>query len=380
MNVLIVNNLLDPIIGAGTARKATTLARALGARGWDVALSTFDLGLQSAAAREALEGLTVHRVPCALQRFPVPLAHPRAIRAHVAWADVVVLVNHWTTINLAYAAASRSLGRPYVVMPCGALDVIGRSAHSKRIYNRVAGHRMVREASGWIATTADEVASFAPYGVPAGAVDVIPNAIDPIEAAGVDPERCRARHGLQGRFVLFLGRLAAVKGPDLLLEAWASLERSAGTGLVLAGPEGDAAVAVQSWIAAHGSETDTRWIGPLERSAALDACAAADVLVVPSRREAMSLVALEAGLTGCPVIATTTCGFPELADYGGLVAAPDAVALGEALTTSFGWSVAERSARGARLRDFIGTHYSWDAVTPRYEAVLRAAANRRMSS
>lgn len=380
MNVLIVNNLLDPIVGAGTARKAATLARALRDRGWNVALSAFDLGLESVNAREALEGLTVHRVPWVLRRFPLPVISPAAVRTHVAWADIVVLVNHWTTINLAYAAACRALGRPYVVMPCGALDVVGRSGRAKRVYNRVAGHRMVRQASGWIATTTDEVASFVPYGVPAEAVDVIPNAIDPREGASGDAPRGRARHGLDGRFVLFLGRLASVKGPDLLLDAWARVRCPEGVTLVLAGPEGDAAEAVHAWLAAHGHDTAARWVGPLNRAAALDACAAADLLVVPSRHEAMSLVALEAALVGCPVIATTACGFPEIAAHGGLVATPDAPALAAAMTTGLAWSPAEREARGAQLCDYVRTHHTWSAVAPRYESVLRAATDRSTSS
>src|SRR5690606_2746496 len=135
--------------------------------------------------------LTVHRLPWVVRRFPVPIVGPGVVRAHVAWADVVVLVNHWTTINLAYAAACRAVGRPYVVMPCGALEVVGRSGFIKRLYNRVAGQRMVRQASAWIATTSDEVASFRPYGVPVDAVDVIPNAIDPQEGDESDATRSR---------------------------------------------------------------------------------------------------------------------------------------------------------------------------------------------
>jgi glycosyltransferase involved in cell wall biosynthesis len=380
MKVLIVNNLLDPIVGAGTARKATTLARALEQRGWTVALAAFDLGLDSTHAREALDGLTVHRVPWVAGRFPVPVVRPRTVRAQVGWADVVLLVNHWTTTNLAYAAACLSVGRPYVVMPCGALDIVGRSGRFKRLYNRVAGHRMVRRASGWIATTADEVPSFEPYGVSADEVEVIPNAIDPRDGAAGDAGRCRTRLGLDGRLVLFLGRLASVKGPDILLEAWSRLPRPEGVTLVLAGPEGDAAEAVHARLAAFRPDASARWVGPLDRTAALDACAAADVLVVPSRHEAMSLVALEAGMVGCPVIATTACGFPELADHGGLLAAVEPDALADALATSLAWSSDERTARGAALRDYISTHHTWDALTPRYETVLRAATRRRMSS
>ncbi|RMD70260.1 MAG: glycosyltransferase, partial [Bacteroidetes bacterium] len=43
----------------------------------------------------------------------------------------------------------------------------------------------------------------------------------------------------------------------------------------------------------------------------------AALLVVPSRQEAMSIVALEGAASGIPVVLTKQCGFSELSDCGG---------------------------------------------------------------
>ena len=48
----------------------------------------------------------------------------------------------------------------------------------------------------------------------------------------------------------------------------------------------------------------------------------AKLLAVPSRREAMSIVALEAGACGTPVILTTACGFDEVGNAGCKVVRP----------------------------------------------------------
>lgn len=376
LTVLIVNNRLDPALGTGTARKATTVARALARRGVQVELACFDLGLDTAEARTDLAGLTINRVPFAVERWPVPLVGPRTLRQHVARADVLVLVNHWTTINLAYAWAARAAGRPYVVMPCGALSIFGRSPGLKRAYNAVAGRRMVRDASGWIATTADETASFVPYGVDASRVRVIPNAVDDNEACDPDAKGFRQEYGIADPFVLFMGRIAAIKGPDLLLEAWSRIADRVPHHLLLAGPAGDAAPGVRRVLEHHGARLRARWIGPIDRTAGRGAYAAASVLVVPSRLEAMSLVALEGGLAGCPVIATTTCGFPALADHGGLIAEPTAEALAAALASALEWTPQERTARGERLRDYIEQSHTWSAIAPLYAEVLEEAGRR----
>ena len=380
MKVLIVNNRLDPALGTGTARKATTVARALERVGARVELACFDLGLDTPDARADLAGLTIHRVPALIQRWPVPVIRPSAVRDQVREADVVLLVNHWTTINLAYAAAARALGRPYVMMPCGALNIFGRSPGLKRAYNALAGRRMVRDASGWIAITPDEAESFVPYGVDRDQVRVIPNAVDETEHSGGNADQFRREHRITGPFVLFMGRIASIKGPDILLEAWARIADQVSHQLILAGPGGDASSTVQSFLDHHGTRLRARWIGAIDRSAGLGAYAGASVLVVPSRLEAMSLVTLEAGLAACPVIATTTCGFPALADHGGVIVEPNAEALAAALSRALRWTADERAARGRQLRDYIERSHTWTAITPLYEDVLRHACERRLAS
>ena len=373
IRVLIVNNRLDPALGTGTARKATTIARALEQGGAAVELASFDIGLDTPEARVDLAGLAINRVPCAGERWPVPLVTPATVRRQVERADVLLIVNHWTPINLVYAWAGRAAGRPYVVMPCGALNIFGRSRGFKRVYNAVAGHHMVRNARAWIATTPDEIASFVPYGVRPDQVQVIPNAVDSHEAGDADVSRFRREYGISEPFVLFMGRIATIKGPDLLLDAWSRIADRVPHHLLLAGPAGDASAEMQSFLQQHGARLRARWIGSIDRAAGRGAYAAASVLVVPSRLEAMSLVALEGGLAGCPVIATTTCGFPALAEHGGLIVEPNAAPLAAALSAALAWTRQERDARGQQLRAYIERSHTWTAITPLYFDVLRDA-------
>jgi glycosyltransferase involved in cell wall biosynthesis len=67
--------------------------------------------------------------------------------------------------------------------------------------------------------------------------------------------------------------------------------------------------------------------GPATRAELVDALAKAHALVVPSRREGLGLVALEAIALGRPVIATNVGGLPEVVEDGvdGILVAPDDV-------------------------------------------------------
>src|SRR5690606_25199577 len=138
-------------------------------------------------------------------------------------ADVVLLINHWTAINVLTWRAIVQARKPYLVCPAGALPMDGgRSRPLKRLYNAAWGRSIVANADGHIAVTADETRQFAAYGVDPSRVVVIPNGMP--EIAPADGATFRAAHNLGAAPVLlFLGRLAPIKGPDLLLSAFARL-------------------------------------------------------------------------------------------------------------------------------------------------------------
>ncbi len=103
---------------------------------------------------------------------------------------------------------------------------------------------------------------------------------------------------------------------------------------------------------------------------------------IPSRAEAMSLVALEAGAAGVPVLLTDQCGFDDVAAVDGGAVVPATVA---GLTDGLDRLLADRSAlaaKGRRLRDHISHRYAWPAVSAAFRDCLAAlpdGSNRRPS-
>ena len=366
MRVLHVVDSIDPSLGGGMAERTFQMALALNRAGVECTVLCTDMGL-SEGRRDALKGLKLVAVPVWFRRFLLPQIAWKRIDDLVAEADIVHVTGHWSVLGALTCLAAQRLGKPYVYCPAGSLRIFGRSGWLKRCYNGWVGRHIAVAASRCVAVTELEREQFREYGVNDAKVVLLPNGVHP-DANGIAmPEAFRGRHGLTGKsIVLFLGRLSLIKGPDLLLDAFEDVcARLPGAHLVFAGPEAEMGVQLKLRVMQAGLSGRVVFTGFLMGPDKQEALAAADLLVIPSRQEAMSLVALEAGLCATPVLLTDQCGFDEVqAVGGGMVVPANQQALAAGLQDML--SDPERLIEmGMRLQQLVLSRYTWDGLTNR---------------
>ncbi len=114
-----------------------------------------------------------------------------------------------------------------------------------------------------------------------------------VEPLTVDPKHFRAQFGIEGDYLLYVGRREAGKGLTLLLECFAAARRATTSTLtlVLAGA-GDMTV----------SQSGVRVLGRIDEQTKWSALGGALAVVVPSAYESLSLLMLEAFAVGTPVL------------------------------------------------------------------------------
>ena len=142
--------------------------------------------------------------------------------------------------------------------------------------------------------------------------------------------------------LLMVARIVAAKGHDTALRALARLKAQPWT-LLLAGDHRiDLGPQIQALAMQLGIADRVRFLGLREDVPAL--MAAADVLLAPSRREALSLTLLEACACSLPVIASRVGGIAEVIEHGvsGLLVPPDD---DEALAASLAGLLADAGRR-----------------------------------
>ncbi|MGA8047376.1 MAG: glycosyltransferase [Dermatophilaceae bacterium] len=350
------NPVVEPFAGGQEAHVAT-LARALRSRGCHVRLYAA-AGTDSGLADELVTHPAMPTLS-ATARVDPQLPEPAFLRDQHAFLFVVgdllarrdVDVVHNSSLHHLPLVAASALGRPLVT-----------TLHTPPFPWMEVGVSLTDPRTRMVAVSADLAARWTTLARPA---TVIHN--------GVDVERFPAGPG--GSELVWVGRLVPEKGPELAVQA----ARSAGRPLRLIGPVPDPA-----WFEARVQPllgVDITYEGHLDHDATATVVGkSAALLVTPRWPEPFGLVAVEAALTGTPVVALGRGGLPEVLGpgLGVTVTVPTAPTEGEAQDDRLVQGLVGGVDRIAELdRDTVRavarSHFGADLMAERYERVYQEA-------
>ncbi|HEY1652437.1 MAG TPA: glycosyltransferase [Acidimicrobiales bacterium] len=217
---------------------------------------------------------------------------------------------------------------------------------------------------------ADQIASL--YGGEPGRIRIVAPGVDhAFFGPGHRPQARRALGlPLDGRLLLFVGRIQPLKCADVAIETLAELRAAGGEPYRLvvvggpSGPHGEKSLQGLHDVAdARGVGEFVHFIEPQPHELLSSYYRAADVCLVPSRSESFGLVALEAAACGTPVVASAVGGLTTLVDHGHtgfLVDEPDPGAYAAAVRRVFDEPLAaERLSTASVLR---ARRYTWRAA------------------
>lgn len=368
MHILNVNQTLDPVSGGGTAERTFQMSRYLACDPEvRVSVLTLDIGITEKRCQD-LAAVNMVVLPCLNRRFYLPPLMASRISCLVQKADVIHLMGHWTILNLLVYYWICRYRKPYVVCPAGALPLFGRSRLLKQIYNLLGGRHYIQHANYHIAISRNEYEFYSQYDVSADSIHLIPNGVEPESYVYSNNEEIRRQLGLGANpFLLFVGRLNLIKGPDLLLDAFVMVaETFPHFQLVFAGTDDGMAIQLQKYVAKHQLNDRVHFVGHVDGDQKSALYHAAELLVIPSRLEAMSIVVLEAAMASTPVLMTDCCGLEEMTgEIGGVSVPPTAGGLADGLRQL----LSDRNGlavRGQKLYKYVEDHFTWGTIIHKY--------------
>jgi glycosyltransferase involved in cell wall biosynthesis len=366
---------LHSVAVGGLAAHVTGLAEALRRLGHEVHIFTRMGDRQSRYDR--INGVHYHRCPFDSQCELVTYVHRmgnsfiaelREAERLCGRAFDLVHGHDWLAAK-ALVQAKNNLGRPTVLTMhstefgrCGNALCNGQSSRIRAIEwegtyvadRIICVSKALRDEVRWL------------YQVPAEKMTSIYNGVDVRRFdLEINEQAVRKQYavGVDDPFILFVGRLAWQKGPDILLDAApAVLHDRATTKFVFVG-DGEMRLSLEDRAASAGLSSSIRFLGHRNGRELVALFKSADTVCVPSRNEPFGIVVLEAWSAARPVVVTRNGGPAEFVrdQETGFTVLPERESLGWVIGNAL--SDKERARQvGRNGRREAEKRFSWDAI------------------
>jgi glycosyltransferase involved in cell wall biosynthesis len=176
----------------------------------------------------------------------------------------------------------------------------------------------------------------------------------------IDPGNVKKRYGIHPYrpVVLFTGRMAYQKGPDLLVEAAAKVLKKRNAQFVLIG-EGEMRAQCENQAQKLGIGNSCNFLGYASDTTVIDWFNACDLVCVPSRNEPFGIVVLEAWDAKKPVVASDAVALVENFRTG-IVSykEPSSIAWG----LNYVLEGLGRNRMGEKGNDLLKQRYNWKTI------------------
>ncbi len=358
----------------GTVLTSLELAKALLQQGHRVFYLTTNARRESSRRLPASQDFTWEGMPVRLCKMwgPKPPFYSPELRTRVRLYapdyDIALIRSCWTYVGLAAGRECRRAGLPYLAYPEGSLNprALRVSRWKKAVWWRLGERAYFQGAGAIVALTDVERDHIRAAGL-TNRIEVIPNGIN---LGDLEPAMSRAEleagwSRLKDRgWLLFLGRLHPIKGLDLLLRAFAPVAgKYPDHLLVIAGPdEGGYRKVLEKMALNLGLESRVFFPGPVYGAAKAGLLKESEFLALPSYSEGFPVAVHEALGCGTPVLVTTTCHIPHVAQAGaGLVVEPEVEPLSRGMEQLLGDDRMRREM-GANGRRLIASRFTWEKV------------------
>lgn len=342
---------------AGPSYTVPAMALSQGQAGHDVTLHS--LGAPVAPTDAPWQDLRYERDKTAIPALQ-KLGKSRALRAALEAGNSDILHAHglWQMPLIYAAQAAQRSGKPLTVAPRGMLSPTAMqvSRGRKKLFALACQNKALDCVSMFHATAISEYEEIRNHGL-GQPVTIIPNGIDVRPARTLDRNR-------QTRTVLSLGRLHPHKGLNLLIRAWAQIEKAHPEWqLQVIGPDQVGHKAELQKLTDALNLKRVKVSEPVFGSEKWDTYAQADLFVLPSRSENFAVSVTEALAASVPVISSKGAPWAGLQTHGcGWWIDLEVSELAAALNNAMHLDDAARENMGARGRAWMMRDFSWPAI------------------
>lgn len=377
----------------GSVRVAYELSKELVNRGHDVTIYTTD-----ALARNSTQKSRFLNVNGIKVRYFKNISNTLAwrhkifvspgmlsiVKEGIRQFDIIHLHEYRTFQNIIIHHYAKKYGIPYVLQAHGSLPRIIAKQFFKKLYDMFWGYKLLRDADGLIAISEEEINQYKETGIiNEKLLFLIYNGINAEKFKNLpNYGQFKQKYYIEGKMILYLGRINKTKGVDFLVKTFSRLVREIDKeiSLVIAGPDDGDKKKIEKMIESLNLGDKVKFTDYLNEKDKLSAYVDADLFVHTVRyMGGVGITPLEAILSNTPVIVTEECGeIIEKANAGYFVKYGDVEGLKDNILEAFGHPEdCKRMVESGKK--YIVKNLSWDNVAKQMTRVYSNAldANAR---
>ena len=260
-----------------------------------------------------------------LERDDFDVLHAHAARSFQCDSSVLISkLRHKPSVITAHGSLGSYLG----------VD-LGLRNYMLHVAHNVIAKRVFKAADKVIALNNFEKQHYLRIGVDINKIAIIPNGVS-LSEFKKRYYNFKSKYEIEGNIILFVGRLAKIKGLNTLIQAFHLVKRQNfhDTRLVILGEDWGFKKSLLELRKRYHMSSDVLLLDHPTREDIVSAYHACDMVVLPSNYETFSITVLEAFACAKPIIATSVGGILEVVvsgETGCLVGPNDAEALARAM-------------------------------------------------
>jgi glycosyltransferase involved in cell wall biosynthesis len=289
----------------------------------------------------------------------------RTVIRYVRDSDHVHLHGQYEYVHIAALIALVCFRRPLSLQPHGTFEPyqLAKGKWRKRIYHYLIGAPLIRRSTAVLFASQSE-AERATL-VPIHKRVVSPLGVSLVESESIPGLKSWSQDDAATR-ILFLGRLANKKRPEMLLRAWAAIDRPAGALLVIAGPDDDwTSHSLNALATQLGVPDSVVFIAEVQGGAKTWLYEKCGVFALPSDNENFGITVAEALASGCYCVVTDQVAASEhvtAASAGEVIPSDNLGALAAALQRALHRSPESVKTMSQRARIYSAACFDWMRV------------------
>lgn len=303
------------------------------------------------------------------------------LKERITEFDIAHLHTYRSYQSIVASKVAVRMGVPYVLHAHGCIPYNNRLTTLKRLYDKMFGARVIRDACALFAISRMEVGQYQNLGATISRVKLVYNGIPSDSFENPPPlGTFKKMKSLTKDYILYLGRIDAAKGLDLLTRSYSLLVSTINDPplLLIVGPAGDYLGELKRDVRSLGITEMVRIIpwgvyGKEKMAAYQDA----SLFVTPAHHPSGALLtALEAMICGTPTIVTEEVAeIHRLANIGYVLERKDP----EILMEKMRWILEnkeEARMMADRGRQYILANLSWSTTVDKIENVYKECTRK----